>query len=218
MGYIYIMENPAFPNLIKIGYADDVKQRLAQFETGVPDSYHVYAIYETKAKRLSDKDFHKVIDAINPNIRYDKSKEFYELSAEQAYNILMSIAKINGLENALTLNPYNDVYFKKRLENMTSYGRPKVPARVSFEKLNIPIGATLTFNIDPNITVTVIDTNNKVKYNNKVGSVSDIATIIRKELNKPYKSINGWIEFSYNGISLGTLRNQYWIAKGWENN
>ena len=140
------------------------------------------------------------------------------MSAEHAYKILKNIAKLNSLEKNLILNPYNDIYFKNRIENMTSYGRPKIPASVSFEKLNIPVGATLTFNIDPNITVTVIDTNNKVKYNNEVGSVSNIATIIRKKLNKPYKSINGWIEFSYNGISLGTLRDQYWIAKGWENN
>ncbi len=30
MGVIYILTNPSFPEYVKIGYADDVNQRLAQ--------------------------------------------------------------------------------------------------------------------------------------------------------------------------------------------
>ena len=29
-GYIYILTNPSFPQYVKIGYATDVKQRLAE--------------------------------------------------------------------------------------------------------------------------------------------------------------------------------------------
>ncbi len=217
MGYIYIMETPAKLNVVKLGYADDVSKRLSQLNGANPDSFHVYAIYKT-ADRLTDKSLHNLIDALNPNLRYDPHKEFYEMSAENAYKIFESIAKINGLQDSLILNPYHDDYFKNRIENMTSYGRPKVPGRVSFEKLNIPVGAILTLNIDTSITVTVADTKNHVIYDNKKkGTVSDVASILRKRLKHPYKSINGWIEFSYNGISLGELRDQYWTNKNWSN-
>ena len=30
MGYIYILTNPSFPEYVKIGYADDVEERLKQ--------------------------------------------------------------------------------------------------------------------------------------------------------------------------------------------
>lgn len=37
-GYIYILTNPSFPQYVKIGYAADVKQRLAELSrsTAVP--------------------------------------------------------------------------------------------------------------------------------------------------------------------------------------
>lgn len=214
MGYIYIMENPIFNNYIKIGYADNVKARLNTLNTAVPEPYHVYAIYKTNA-RLTDKSFHKVIDSINPSIRYDSHREFYEMTAEHAYQILLSISKINGLEQNLVLNPYNDEYFIKRIENITSYGRPKVPGRISFADLNIPIGSKLSFNIDSKITVITADDKNHVIYNGITYTISKAATILRKNLGYPYKSINGWIEFSYNNTSLGDLRNQFWANKCW---
>lgn len=52
---IYILVNPSFKNLVKIGYADDVAKRLKSLNSnaGLPDPYHVYATYKVK-KRLED--------------------------------------------------------------------------------------------------------------------------------------------------------------------
>ena len=33
MGYIYVLTNPSFPQYVKIGFATDVKQRLAELKT-----------------------------------------------------------------------------------------------------------------------------------------------------------------------------------------
>jgi len=40
-GYVYIMLNPAFDNVVKIGWSADVKQRVSQLSIGAPVDYEV---------------------------------------------------------------------------------------------------------------------------------------------------------------------------------
>lgn len=110
-GVIYILTNPSFPQYVKIGYANDLKSRLKSLNRSecIPFAFRVYAYYKVP-KRLTDLEIHKVIDTINPNLRAietidgkERKREFYELSANDAYEILLGIAKINGLESNITL-------------------------------------------------------------------------------------------------------------------
>jgi len=111
VGYIYILKNPSFPNYIKIGYADNVEVRVKELNrtSATPFAFRIYAKYKVN-KRLDDKAVHKIIDKLNPNLRArdnidgkDRVREFFEMSAEDAYELLYCIAKINGLEDNLTL-------------------------------------------------------------------------------------------------------------------
>lgn len=69
-GYIYILPNPSFPQYGKIGYATDVKQRLAELNrsTAVPFAFRVYATYEVDSA-LSDKKLHSILGKLNPDLR-----------------------------------------------------------------------------------------------------------------------------------------------------
>ena len=118
-GEIYILVNPAFIDLVKIGYADDVEKRVKTLNrnSGLPDPFHVYATYKVK-KRLEDLKLHKLIDSLDSDLRHAKNKEFYEMSPEKAYGILAAIAEINGDEDLLTFNPINDPFFRPE-------GKPK---------------------------------------------------------------------------------------------
>ena len=111
-GVIYILVNPAFPSLVKIGYAADVAVRVKVLNrnSGLPDPYHVYATYKVK-KRLEDLKLHTLIDSLDSDLRHAKNREFYEMSPEKAYNILSAIAQINGDEDLLSLNPLHDDFF-----------------------------------------------------------------------------------------------------------
>lgn len=110
-GYIYILTNPSFKEWIKIGYADDVEERvkiLNSHET-TPFGFRIYATYEVP-KRLQDKSVHNLIDQLNPTLRSreviggkSRVREFYAMTPEEAYSILEMIAKINGLEEKLKL-------------------------------------------------------------------------------------------------------------------
>ena len=110
-GVIYILTNPSFPQYVKIGYANDLKSRLKSLNRSecIPFAFRVYAYYKVP-KRLTDLEIHKIIDTINPNLRAietidgkERKREFYELSANDAYEILLGIAKINGMESNITL-------------------------------------------------------------------------------------------------------------------
>lgn len=108
-GYIYIMVNPSFPEYVKIGYAKDVNQRLDELNrsSAVPFAFRVYATYEVDSV-LSDKKLHAILDKLNPDLRSTEEingkkrvREFYAMTAEDAYSILESIAEINNLKDRL---------------------------------------------------------------------------------------------------------------------
>lgn len=110
-GVIYILTNPSFPQYVKIGYTDDLNHRLKILNRSecIPYAFRVYAYYKVP-NRLQDLEIHKIIDTINPNLRtietvYGKTRkrEFYEMSADDAYGILYAIAKINRVEDNVIL-------------------------------------------------------------------------------------------------------------------
>lgn len=96
-GYIYIMTNRSFKEeLVKIGYATDVEARRKQLSsTALPYEYETFATYETNSK-LTDKQLHHLIDDLNPELRVRKEREFYKMSPEKAYEMILSIASISG--------------------------------------------------------------------------------------------------------------------------
>ena len=91
-GVIYILTNPVFPQYVKIGYAEDLENRLKRLNRSetIPYACGAYAVYDVKSE-LTDKDLHAIIDSINPDLRtienFDgkkRVKEFYAMSAEDA--------------------------------------------------------------------------------------------------------------------------------------
>ena len=108
-GVIYVLTNPSFPEYVKIGYADDLEKRLASLNRSecLPFAFRAFCVYGVD-ERLRDKDVHALIDKLNPELRavetFDgkpRVREFYNISAEDAYEILHSIASISGTTNRL---------------------------------------------------------------------------------------------------------------------
>lgn len=115
-GYIYILTNPSFSEWVKIGYADNVQQRVAQLNRTecTPFGFRVYATYEV-TDRLKDIPVHTLIDSLNPSLRSKdeiegkiRVREFYNMTPDEAYGILEMVAKINGLEGKLKKYQQNE--------------------------------------------------------------------------------------------------------------
>ena len=111
-GYIYVLTNPSFPEYVKIGYADDVERRLEQLNRSecLPFAFRLHCTYEVPG-RLADKEVHGIIDTLNPRLRAvetfngkPRAREFFNMSAEEAYGILKSIAVIHGDLDRLKLH------------------------------------------------------------------------------------------------------------------
>lgn len=195
-GYIYIMTNPCLKDMVKIGYATNVEERRKQLSTtALPYDYEIFATYETSGK-LEDKKLHKLIDNLNPDLRVSKNREFFVMSAEDAYELLEAIATISGSKDKL----------KRQRSDTSSADSKKVrKPSVNFAKCNIPMGAELVYVDDPSIRVTVVS-ERKVQYNNELTSLSAIAKNI-----KGIQAAPGPNYFTYNGeiVSQIAARTQW---------
>ena len=208
-GVIYILTNPSFPEYVKIGYAKNIEQRLAQLNRSetIPYSFRVYATYDSVTP-LTDLVLHNLIDKLNPNLRaietFDgkkRTKEFYEMSPEEAYDILSCIAKISGTESRLKrMKPEGHEVedIKTAEEAEKAYRR----GPFTFTSIGINPGEIIAFVSDPSITATVVD-DKHIKIGDVVTSLSGAAKVI---LGK--SALQGPKYWSYNGRILDDIRTE----------
>ena len=185
-GVIYILTNPSFPDYVKIGYADDIERRLQQLNRSefIPFAFRVYATYEVNS-RLSDLKIHSIIDKLNPNLRsidnfngQKRVREFYVMSAEDAYSILEAIAEIHGCTDKLKLINPNEAEIKaeETAEEVKKESRTR-SANFTLSEWEIPVGAELEYYSDKNITCKVVD-DRKVNFNGEIMSLTGAAKIV----------------------------------------
>lgn len=102
------MTNKSFSghDWVKIGYAKDVEKRRKQLSTtSLPYPYEVFATYEIpESEHLGDKVLHKLITSLNPSLRLTENREFFEMTPQQAFELLKNLAIIHDREDKLILN------------------------------------------------------------------------------------------------------------------
>ena len=214
MGYIYILTNPSFPEYVKIGYATDVQQRLDDLNrsTAVPFAFRVYATYEVDSA-LSDKKLHSILDKLNPDLRSTEEingkkrvREFYAMSAEDAYSILEAIAEINGYTHRL--KKWKATAIEKQDEELAqeiSEQHQERLAPFAFSICHIAVGEQIEFccagNRNSGTICEVVD-DKRVKYNGEIWSLSALAKYL---LDAQY-SVAGPKYFKYKGEWLNDIR------------
>lgn len=221
-GYIYILTNPSFKQYVKIGYADDVENRLKQLNNSecIPFSFRIYATYAVD-ERLTDKKLHSMIDQLNPNLRSKeivggkmRVREFYAMTPEQAYSILETIAILGGCKERLKLRDPSPQ--EKKEENIAQEIEEEHIERLSpfaFSKCHIPVGSVITYfnrgKANSGVECRVVD-DKTVKYQEKNYSLSALAT----ELSGSKHGVAGPRYFKYKGEWLNTIRAR---VEGWKN-
>lgn len=209
-GVIYILTNPSFKEYVKIGYAHDIEKRLQQLNRSetVPYAFRAYATYEVDGE-LTDKELHNLIDKLNPDLRTIENfegkkrvKEFYEMSKEDAYAILESIAKISGTTDRLKrCTPTG-----KQIEEELRADDARENARrgnFHFSEVGIKPGERIVFVEDESIQPEVVD-DRHIKYNKQITSLSALA----RQLKQTRYPQQGTVWFKYNGVKLDDLRKQ----------
>lgn len=196
-GIVYILTNPAMPNLIKIGYTanEDVKTRMAQIYTsGVPLPFEcVYAARVNNHEKV-ERALHIAFgpDRINPK------REFFEIDASQA----IAIIRLLEIEDVTPkVASEQEVVDEIEREAGKAYATKKRP-RFNFSEMNIPIGSLLV-SVANGESVSV-KSDRYVEFRNEEKSLTYATKII---LNNDYSVAPGpyW---TYNGRKLRDIYNE----------
>ena len=209
-GVIYILTNPSFPDYVKIGFATDIEKRLKQLNRSetIPFAFRVYAVYEVD-KALTDKELHKLIDNLNPDLRTienfdgkERVKEFYAMSAEDAYGLLECIAKISGtIDRLKRMTPEGHEIIDEQIAEEVKETARRGPFR--FSDCGIDFGSEIVFVDDQEAKPIVID-DRHIEYNGETTSLSALAQRL-KGFDHP---VQGTVWFTYKGERLSDLRDR----------
>ena len=213
-GYIYVLTNPSFPDYVKIGYADNVETRLQQLNRSecIPFAFRVYAKYAVNS-RLSDIKVHAIIDKLNPNLRsienfngQKRVREFYAMSAEDAYAVLEAMAEIHGYTDRLELvaPDATEVEAEETAEDIKEARKERLTT-FTFALCGIAPGSEIEFccrnNPYSGAICKVIDDRN-IEYENESWSLTALA----KHFTGSSSNIAGTRYFKYRGEWLHKLR------------
>lgn len=213
-GVIYILTNPSFPEYVKIGYADDIERRLAELNRTecTPFAFRVYATYAVQT-RLTDLKIHEMIDRINPELRSidnvdgkKRVREFYAMSAEDAYLMFEAMAEIHGTTDLLVkIKPDKKQEAEEETaKEVKAYNREK-SAPFSFDMVGIPAGEEIEFWYttyrNSGIVCSVVDSKH-IECEGEIYSLSSFAT----QKLKSKHSVAGPRYFKYKGEWLNDIR------------
>lgn len=206
-GVIYILTNPSFPDYVKIGYADDIDRRLAELNRSecTPFAFRVYATYAVQT-RLTDLKIHEMIDHINPALRSidnvngkKRVREFYAMSAEDAYLMFEAMAEIHGTTDLLKKIKPNP---KQEKDEETAQ---EIREPFSFDLVQIVPGEEIEFwpnkQSSSGIVCKVVD-NKNIEYEGEIYSLTGFAT---KMKGMKY-NVAGPRYFKYKGEWLNEIR------------
>ena len=187
-----------------------MEKRLKQLNRSetIPYAFRAYAVYDVESE-LTDRDLHAIIDSINPDLRtienFDgkkRVKEFYAMSAEDAYHLLECIAKISGTTGRLKrINPEAHEIEDENTAREVQDAARRGPFR--FSMCGISAGAEVVFVDDTSKRAVVID-DRHVRFANETTSLSALA----KQLLGCKHPVQGTLYFKYNGRILDDLRKE----------
>ena len=190
-GIVYVIKNPAFPNLVKIGITtrEEVNVRMSElYTTGVPLPFEcVYAGKVDDPKKVEAALHHAF-----SNTRVNPSREFFDIDESQAIAILKLLTNedvtpviSNELEKV-------DEVSKKASKKYSKSRRPPQ----NFIEMGIDIGETLT-TVDGLHNCTIAE-EKKVNYDGEIMSLTRLTRKI-KGLNHNIQPAPHWF---YKGKSV----------------
>ena len=199
MPIIYILTNQSMPDTIKIGITDNLERRVKELDnTSSPLPFECYYAVEVEDASKIEKKIHEGLD----DARIRDNREFFNTTPEQAKSIL-EIAEIMGGKD---VTPKGDIVETAQDKQALEKSR-KIRKRFNFEMINIQPGTILNFVKDNAITCEVHD-DRKVKFRDKITSLSDAADIVLREMGYDWSAAQGPIWWSYQGKSLSELRRE----------
>ena len=199
MPIVYILTNQSMPDTIKIGITDNLERRIKELDnTSVPLPFECYYAVEVDDASKIEKKIHEGLD----DKRIRDNREFFNTTPEQAKSIL-EIAEIMGGKDVTP----KEVIVETPQDKQALEKSRKIRKRFNFLMVNIQPGATLQFAKDNTITCVVHD-DRKIKFRDKITSLSDAADIVLREMGYDWLAAQGPVWWMYQGKTLSELRHE----------
>ncbi len=190
----YILTNAAMPGYVKVGITDNLQSRMSTLDnTSIPVPFQCYYAAEVDDARLLERG---LLDGFGDH-RVRSNREWLTIDPARIIAVLKLIphTEITPDEQA------TDQATKEDIE--TAVRR----SASSFETLNIPEGAILTFTRDPSITCSAQQKNN-VLLEGETLSVSAAALKVLHKLGRNWSTVNGYQFWQYEEETLSERRNR----------
>lgn len=174
---VYILTNPAMPELIKIGKTtqQEVGERMKQlYGTGVPFPFDCAFACQVKDANEAEKALHFAFgnDRVNPN------REFFKIEAERVIAVL-KLLKVDEITTQFEKQLEEDMEAIDK-QSAKNFKKKKLP-NMNFHELGMPNGSELIFKKDGQMKVTVVS-EKKVEFN---GDIYSLASVTKKLLKLP---------------------------------
>lgn len=187
---VYVLSNPAMPNLVKIGrtYDADTNSRIAQlYTTGVPVPFKL----EFACKVLNAAEVEQALHiAFAPN-RINPRREFFRIEPEQAIAILRLLHTQDATDEVKAQPTGLDEESLVAADQL----RKRRP-NLNFEEMGIPIGSQLK-STHNDAVVTVVGPR-KVRFGDEVTSL----TAATRQLLQLDYSVQPGPHWTYNGKTI----------------
>ena len=204
MPIIYILTNECMPDTVKIGFTDNLEQRMKQLDTvstALPFECY-YAVEVEEYASAVEKKMHEGLD----DCRIRQNREFFNTTPERAKSFL-KIAEIMGGKD---VTPTSDIVESPQDQQALDNARKK-RKRFNFQMLGIEAGTVLHFKKDNTITCEVVN-DTQVRFRGKVMSLSGSADIVLREMGYDWGSTSrGPSWWCVDGNTLTELRTEVGI-------
>ncbi|MYD66455.1 MAG: GIY-YIG nuclease family protein [Chloroflexi bacterium] len=202
-GIVYCLENPAMPDLVKIGITQDIEQRIRSLDnTSVPLPFVCFVAVEVDDANETEQLLHDVFS----DHRVRSNREFFEVSPER-------VAAALRLTGGRDVTPTTDVVDDQEAQAALNKARKK-RARFNFGMVGIEAGAELQFhyrgilNDGQPFTAEVVS-RTTILFEGQETSLSAAASTIMQRHGVTWTakwSPSGPLHWYYEGESLDELR------------
>ncbi len=201
-GIVYCLENPAMPDLVKIGKTTNLERRLRELDrhTGVPVPFECVMAVEVDDAGKVEQLLHEVFDAQ----RIRKNREFFRVGVE---HVRAAMQLTGGLE----VTPRDDVVEDEEARRALEQARVR-RGRFNFDMVGIAAGAELQFRYS-DITdegeepfTAVVVSRNRIAFEGEETSLSGAARSILQRNGRSIWTPQGPLYWYFEGESLDERR------------
>jgi hypothetical protein len=195
---VYILTNPVIPDLVKVGRTNNLEERVRSLSahSGVPVPFEVYYACVVENSIKVEKHIHEGFG----DHRVNPKREFFRINPERVLAILKLVE-----EQEIT--PSRD--FVEDADEQQSLNKERTRrSNLTFSSVGIPVGSTLHFVRDENITVEVVDDRN-VEFEGKVTSLSQSSlTLLTRDYGWKASTVAGPQFWVYENETLSERRSR----------